>query len=409
MKQNYEKKLVLVILAGALLRIIAIIFFGDEEVANEWGIILKNLEQNQILSVRSINGVPVPNIFMPPLYPLFLYAIKLGFNETIIFLNAVFAIQLFLSLISIYLVYKILRELFDDRISFLGSSIYAIFPINVLAASQISSISLQMFLINIFLLAFIKLFKNPNFLNIFTFSLPSALLILLRGEFFVFVLFSLIYLLIKHNCFQKVLVSIILIIVLVSPYLHRNYNIFGELVITKSFGYNLLKGNHPQTFVEGTGMFGTVERVIPKTSKKLAELYALGPIEKHDLLKDKILLDQAIEFIKENPSKYIKLYFEKFLSFLFFDINSTYPNYYSIFHLLPKIFLSITTILGIIMTLSFNKNIINYFSLFYLANIGLFSFFFILPRYSLFLLTIQIILSSYFLERMIKKFKSNIK
>ena len=156
-------------------------------------------------------------------------------------------------------------------------------------------------------------------------------------------------------------------------------------------------------------MFGAVERVIPKTSKKLAKLYALGPIEKHDLLKDKILLDQAIEFIKENPSKYIKLYFHKFLSFLFFDVNSTYPNYYSIFHLLPKIFLSITTILGIIMTLSFNKNIINYFSLFYLANIGLFSFFFILPRYSLFLLTIQIILSSYFLERMIKKFKSNIK
>ena len=60
----------------------SIIFFGDKEVSNEWGIMLENLEQSQVLSVRSINGVPVPNIFMPPLYPLFLYVIKLGFNET---------------------------------------------------------------------------------------------------------------------------------------------------------------------------------------------------------------------------------------------------------------------------------------------------------------------------------------
>mgnify|MGYP007000225920 CR=1 len=36
-----------------------------------------NLENNKILSVRSVDGIPVPNIFMPPLYPLFLYSIKI--------------------------------------------------------------------------------------------------------------------------------------------------------------------------------------------------------------------------------------------------------------------------------------------------------------------------------------------
>ena len=38
----------------------------------------------------------------------------------------------------------------------------------------------------------------------------------------------------------------------------------------------------------------------------------------NDLMKDKILLDQAIEFIKENPTKYILLYFKKFFSFYVF-------------------------------------------------------------------------------------------
>tara|TARA_B100000963_G_C22614985_1_gene666843 strand:+ start:692 stop:1918 length:1227 start_codon:yes stop_codon:yes gene_type:complete len=404
MKLNFYKKMSFIIFVGAILRVIAIYLFGDEEVANEWGIILTNLEENNILSVRSVDGVPVPNIFMPPLYPLILFLIKLAFNETHVFLNIVFILQTCISLISIFIVYKILIEIFNQNISIIGSIIYTIFPINIFAVSQISSISLQMFLINLFLYGFIKFFKDPTNMNMILFSLPSSLLILLRGEFLVFVILSLLYLLIKHYCIKKVITSLLLVLILVSPYLYRNYQIFEQVTITKSFGYNLLKGNHPKTLVEGTAMFRTVEKVIPETEKKLDELNKLGPIKTHDLLKDKILLDQAIIFIKEDPTKYIALYFKKFFSFLFFDINSSYPNYYSIFHLLPKILISLTTIGGIFTTASLSKSIKNYFSLFYLANIGLFSIFFILPRYSLSLLTIQIILSLYFVEKINKRF-----
>ena len=404
MQSLSEKKIIFIILLGALLRIVSIILYGDEEVANEWGIMVENLEKYNMLSVRSIDGVPVPNIFMPPLYPLFLYLVKLVFNDSFVFLNAVFTIQLILSLISIFLSFKIFLEIFNEKYSQIGMLLYAIFPLNVFAVSQISSVSLQMLLINVFLLGYIKLFKNLTLKNVIIFSVPSALLILLRGEFFIFVLLSLGYLILKHKCFQKVMVSVFIIIFLISPYLYRNLNIFGTITITKSSGYNLLKGNHPLTAVEGVGMFNAVEKVIPQTTDKLEELYALGPIKKHDLLKDKILMDQAIEFIKEDPVKYVKLYFKKFFSFLFFDLNSTYPNYYSIFHIFPKVLLSISTILGIIFTVSIKKNISNYFILFYLSNIGLFSFFFILPRYSLSLLTVQILMSLYCIEKIKKKF-----
>ena len=211
--------------------------------------------------------MPVPNIFMPPLYPLFLYVLKLGFNETNNFLNTVFIIQTGISLISIFIVYKILIEIFNENMQYLGVIIYAIFPINIFAVSQISSITIQMFLINVFLYQFIKIFKNPNNKNVLLFSLPSSLLILLRGEFLVFVILSLLYLLIKHNCIKKVFASLLFILILISPYLYRNYQIFEQVTITKSFGYNLLKGNHPGTAVEGTPMFRTVEKVIPETKK----------------------------------------------------------------------------------------------------------------------------------------------
>ena len=192
MKIKFEYTILIILLIAVLARAISIYFYGDTVIDKEWGIMLNNLENNQILSIRNVNGVPVPNIFMPPLYPLFLYVIKIFINDSETFLNLILIIQLFLSVVSIFLVYKIFLELFSNNLSLIGTFLYAIFPLNVYAVSQISSITLQMLLINFFLFTFIKLLKKINIKYIFIFSISSALLILLRGEFFIFVFLSLI-------------------------------------------------------------------------------------------------------------------------------------------------------------------------------------------------------------------------
>ncbi len=404
MEKTSNKNIILILLLAILARIFSIYFYGDYEIDMEWGVMLSNLEENRLLSVRSVDGVPVPNIFMPPLYPIFLYAIKLIFQDSEVFLKVTLIIQLILSIFSIFIIYKILQQLFSKKFSLLGTLIYSFFPLNIYAVSQISSITLQMFLINVFIFSFIKIFKNFDLKNITLFSTSSALLILLRGEFFVFVILSLGYLFLNNfKNLWKITGIGLLIIMLISPYLYRNYKIFGVITITKSSGYNLLKGNHPSTVVEGIGMFGDVGLIVPAVKDKMDKLKLKGPIKEHDLIKDKILMDQAIKFIKEDPARYLKLYFKKFVAFMFIDTNSNYPNYYSLPHIIPKVILSITSILGLILVFSLKFNIANYFVLFYLSNIGLFSFFFILPRYSLSLLTIQIILSLYCFDRTEKK------
>jgi hypothetical protein len=385
------------------IRVIATIFFGDKVIDMEWGVILNNLETSGILSVREVNGTSVPNIFMPPLYPLFLYSVKVFFNSSVFFLFFIKFLQIVFSLISIYLFYKILLEFYSKNISYIGTIIFAFFPLNIYAVSQISSITLQIFLLNIFLFSFIKIFKVNDIKYLIIFSISSGLLILLRGEFFVFVIFSLFYLFLSQRNFKKILLIAIMTVLIVSPYLVRNYQIFGVITVTKSAGYNLLKGNNPLSKVEGIGMFGVVEKIVPAVKMKLDELNSRGPIKKHDLIKDKILLDQAIKYIKEDPTRYIKLYFKKALSFIFIDIDSTYPNYYSMLNIIPKMLISTTAIMGIFMLFRFKIDLYNYFILYYLSNIGLFTFFFILPRYNLSLLSIQIILSLYLL----KKFKPN--
>ncbi len=49
--------------------------------------------------------------------------------------------------------------------------------------------------------------------------------------------------------------------------------------------------------------------------------------------------------------------------------------------------------MGIILAFNLKFNLQNYFIIFYLSNIALFSVFFILPRYSLILLPIQLLIS----------------
>ena len=394
-----KHNLKIILFISIIARVFAIIFFRDVEVDNEWGILLKNLEENNILSVHSVQGVPVPNIFMPPLYPLFLFSIKIFFNSLEPFLWSIQFIQLFLGVVSIYLTNKILLQFFSEKLSAIGTLIFSLFPMNVYAVSQISSIILQIFLLNVFLYSYIKLFKKITNKHIIIFSIFSGLLILLRGEYFIFVILSLIYLYLNQKQIIKILIISMATLLIVSPYLYRNYNIFGVITITKSAGYNLLKGNHPRTKVEGVGMFSNIEKVIPEVKTQLEDLKSKGPAQNYDLLQDKILMEQAVIFIKDNPLRYINLYIKKFLAFMFFDLSATYPNYYSPMHIIPKVLIALSSFIGIILAFRLSVSISNYFILFYLANIGLFSIFFILPRYSLSLLTIQIILSLYALKK----------
>ena len=399
MKYIVKNNLLIILLISFVLRLAAIIFFRDSQVDNEWGIILMNLEMNGILSVHTIQNVPVPNIFMPPLYPLFLYSIKIFFVNTDTFLWAIFLIQLLLGIFTVYLTHKILLNFFSRRLSILGTLVFAIFPMNVYAVSQISSVTLQVFLFNIFLYSYFKLFNVLRYKHIILFSISSGLLILLRGEYFIFAILFVVYLYFKKRQLSKILIMSLITLTVVSPYLYRNYDIFGVITITKSSGYNLLKGNHPRTKVEGVGMFGNIEKVIPEVELKLKNLKSQGPLEKYDLLQDQILMEQAITFIKEDPVRYLSLYFQKFISFMFIDLNASYKNYYSPMHIIPKILLAITSFIGIILAFNLRLSMTNYVILFYFANIGLFSFFFILPRYSLSLLTIQIILSLFVLKK----------
>ena len=395
MMTNTKLHFFIIIFFSIILRILSIEYLGDKQIDNEWKIILFNLENNSLFGYRQVQDQIFPNIFMPPLYPLFLYLIKILNPFDTFYLKVILYIQMITSILAIIYLRKILLNFFTNHISNIGTLIFSLFPLFIYGSAQISSISLQVFFIVIYFYFLFRIILKIKFKYLIYFSISSGLLMLLRGEFFIIFFLTLLFIYMVNKNFNHIIVLFFASLILISPYLVRNYYIFEKVTITKSLGFNLWKGNNLYSLPEGS------EKIYDKNMELKIKEITLD--KKYDYNIDEIYKSEAIKNIKAEPTRYLILYLKKLFAFMFIDFDSTYPNYYSFFHIIPKIFISIGSLLGLIFLLR-EKNILNYFSLYYLFNICLFSVFFILPRYSLALLPVQIFLICF----LIKKLKINI-
>ena len=131
---------------------------------------------------------------MPPLYYYFIFIINYFLGNLLNLISAVIFFQIIISLLSILLFYKILEDLEKNKtLVLIFSTIFSFFPINIYATSQISSISLQVFLVLVFFYTLLKIKDKSNLNFLIYFSIVSGLLILIRGEFFIFYFMTLIY------------------------------------------------------------------------------------------------------------------------------------------------------------------------------------------------------------------------
>ena len=381
--------LIFLFLSSVLFRIPAILLLGDISLENEWkDIVGSSIEHGKFL----YKGLP--NIFMPPLYAFYLYFFSIFNLEEQNYIQLILSSQVLLSSISVAIFYKLNKIFFSQKISFYSSLLFSLFPLHIYVCSQISSITLQIFLTILFFYYFFEFTKEKNFLSIFLLSLAAGLLILLRGEFIVIFVLSFLYLLIFFKVQMKsILLMVLITLIIISPYLIRNILVFNSVTITKSFGYNFWKGNNPNAIVEGSVIHND------NLQKQIENI----PNDKYYPLNlDKIYLSEAIKNIKKEPKRYLILFVKKVTSFLFIDIKSSQPNYYNPLHYLPVLLLGITSLIGIV--LSDKKSYqLNYLILIFFVNIIIFSSFFIIPRYKLAILPLQIIFTNIFIEYIYKK------
>ena len=107
--------LIFLIIFSILIRIPAVLIFGDTSLENEWKDIVNNLIENGELLYRG-----APNLFMPPLYAFYLYFFSIFKLEGQNYILLILLSQVLLSSISVAMLYK-LNKLFNAGIEIKGS------------------------------------------------------------------------------------------------------------------------------------------------------------------------------------------------------------------------------------------------------------------------------------------------
>ena len=391
------------ILISFLARLIAVLFYGDTRIDNEWGILLNNLYNYKTYAFYEFENKLIPSSYMPPLYPFILLFLKIISFNKINILNLIFTFQILLSLISIYIFYKINEQFFSIKTSIINSFIFSFLPLNIYAVTQTSSITLQIFLSLLFLRYFFLTTTNTSNKNILIFSIICGLSLLTRGEFILILIPTLIYKLIFKKINTLNLIKILLIsFIIVSPYLVRNYINFEKIHIANVTGYALWKGNNPSLKVEGFENFNKFEDI-------KSELENIPYDNFYETKRDNIFFKAAMKNILGEPDVYLLLYIKKTFSFYFFDINSSYKNYYHFMHIIPIALISILSLPGFVVFLRSKDFHQRYLMIYLVIYILIFSLFFILPRYKLAILPIQIILSTYSVNYLLNKLTLGIK
>ena len=401
---NIRKNIFLLISLSFVIRLISIYFFHDTRVDNEWGILLNNLIKFKTYSIYTFENSPIPSVLMPPLYAYFLYFVKIISLEKINFLILLISIQIILSTVSIYIFYKINKKLFSEKINLINSYIFSFFPLNIYAAGQVSSITLQIFLLLLFILFLFLLSEKKTKKNFLIFSLISGFLILIRGEFVLIYAITLLYLFLKNKVkLIHVIIIFTLTFLVASPYLIRNFIIFNQVILVKSLGYNLWKGNNEFATVEG---YEDINNTNFKNIKHKIEILKKDIF--YEINRDHIFLNEGIKNINENPLNYAVLFIKKTSSFYFFNIKSSYPNYYHLIHFIPAIIIGALSIPGLILGLKKKEFEFKFLIIYLFTTIIIFSLFFILPRYKLTILPVQIMLLGCFVEYIFKKLNKNV-
>ena len=385
---------ILIFLSGMIARSFIALNYGDKVLENEWKILVYNLYNFNSFSMLKFDDFFVPNLWMPPIYGYFIYlhALIFGIEEKLVI--SVIISQIIISSLTTLVFFNIVTFFFKREISILGSIIFCFFPIIVFSSSQISSVTIYLFLFLLFIFFLLKLTKNKSNLLILSIGIISGILVLTRRDFILIYFFSLIYffLFFKVN-WKKILLTTLVLAITISPYLIRNYIAFDKIILHSGFGFNVWKAYNPKAKVEG--YYIEEEELISKIENVKKDV-------NYRINQDKIYLKEAKKYILDDPIKYFKLFLKRIYSFYFLDLNSTYENYYNLIHTLPNLLLSILSILGLIVCKKKNLSL-NYLILIMFVILFIYSFFAILPRYKIYIIPFQIILSLSFLDFLLKK------
>jgi 4-amino-4-deoxy-L-arabinose transferase-like glycosyltransferase len=382
------------------IRIPAIFLFRDKTLEHEFAVLVHNLRAGNGYSfftvdndgqiTQDINIDPVyaiPTATIPPVYPLFLFAVYAVFGDSINTVLWIELLQVFLSGISCAIIYHLVSLTFKRKVALFSGILFAVYPMFIYLPGQISSANVYI-LINLALMYCLIKGKNAQETGLFYCAgILYGILLLSRTQTIVYLPFIVlwIFLYVREHMLHRVGVFLVMALIVLAPWMYRNYRVFNTLVpLTTQSGYNLWQGQNPDATGTRSQYTDPSFHIRSEVEQKIL---ALTPNDKYEIALQNIYMHEAFTFIKENPGHVVVLGLKKCMFYwgYYWGVNFTYPGARSPLYWLPWFIVLPFFIIGLIYSFIEAKKYVLFF-IYFIVSTAIIMVFFVIPRYRLFIL-----------------------
>lgn len=231
-----------------------------------------------------------------PGYPFFLASVYSICGHTHLIVHM---LQAFVGALTCLIIYYIGKSVLNKKIGILSASIAALYPAFIIYSGMLYTETLFIFLLCLSVLYLLKIHEYPSVKNLLIVGVSLGLGILIRPGILIFIPVILIWMLIsskeKKKNLMRFMAIFLIVVVVVSPWTIRNYNVHHEFVpIGTSGGVILWYGYNP-----GAMQFITTG----VESSYFTQIWEIpGEIE-----RNKWGYEKGLEFIKQNPIQSLML------------------------------------------------------------------------------------------------------
>ncbi len=351
-RQSFPKLIILFIVIGFLIRVGFIAYSRSYRDPHDWeyGDIARNIVAgNGYAHTASADGTLALTSSHAPLYPYFLaFFYHFGQKSWIYFIIQL--IQVFLSSITIIILYRIAALLFDRTVALCTAIGVSVYPPFVYYCAKLVPTTVFIFLLSLTLLLVLEHRKND-----ITYIVSSGIAfgLSLLCDPLAFALFPALivwYFIQRKIPLGNILLLMFISLVLLVPWTVRNYSVHGQIVpVTTQFGINFWIGNNPhatgtdyyKVYSPEKGLFILMTETLSNDTKQ--QLESMSEVE-----RSQFFFKQGLKFIRYSPGKFLTLLFKKAYIYWWFapseitasvDITK-YRKLYAIFYV-PLLILGI--------------------------------------------------------------------
>lgn len=297
-----NRSLILIVVLGLVIRILFALYlenklYWDDEFDYD------RLAAQIIESKIYTNEGGAPTAFRAPGYPLFLALNYAIFGRHFF---AVRMVQALVDCLTLILIFIIARQIFNQKVANISALLYVIYPLFIYTASTFFPTTLSILLLALFIYLLVSLRQNRSIGKLMFIGLIAGLSVLTVPTFLAFILLALgwLYFDLKKVDPRRLLsigIIVFFMILTLLPWLMRNCRVYQKpFLIAANSGYNFWMGNNPWA----TMTTGNSIRFPDYLAKKLSQA-------KTEAEQEKIFYEDAFQYVKKNPGKFIFLTFKK--------------------------------------------------------------------------------------------------